>query len=731
MRTYAAGLRACLLVLSSCLPAAAVSGEARGKITDPSGAPVPHAQVSVVSPVGVEAQTVAASDGVFHIPISENPELRLVIMAPGFRTQTVAPAAQLEVHLELAPVVDSVTVVGTAIDTPASQQGGTVALIPSQELRDRNETYAADLLREVAGLTFVQSGPPGSVMSLFQRGGYSNYTLVEMDGVPVNGFGGAFDFAHLPAEAIDHIEVASGPQSAVYGPYANSGAINFVTRQAESGPQLDLLAEGGTYQERRFAITGSGTVAGLGLAVSASRVDDNGPVINSAYRNEDLLLHAARHFARQSFSFGAYYDANAVGEPGPYGSDPLDDFAGIDTISRSKNDFTDAWARYEVDLLPTLREEVTGSFFLNNNGYTSPYGFSFNKDLRWQGDARTILSASRHYVAAVGVSFAREEVKNTYITNAGFSTFPIRRNDIALYLENRFEFGGRLFLNAGLRGEFIETPAIPSDGFSRPFFPANTVSSANPKAAAGFALRPTTRLHSSVGTGIRPPTGYELAFTDNPFLRPERTVSVDAGIEQKLAGDLVLLDATWFYNRYYDLIVTLGGSLSSLSHYQSANIANSRAQGGEFRAAIRPTRWLFLRGSYTLLDTGILSLDGVSNQAPLPFTVGQELLRRPRNSGSLVAGFTRGRITAGVNGVFRGRTLDVDPSLGATAGLFWDGGYSDLGVSLNVALAHGVTAYGNLRNAFNEHYEEAFGFPALHLNFVAGLKWSLPARESR
>ena len=728
MRNYVAGLPACLLLLSVCFSASAI-GFVKGKVTDPSGAPIPRAHVSVVSRLGVEAQTVTASDGAFQIGVAETTDTRIVVTAPGFATQSVPPGEQLNIRLELAPQVDSVRVVGSAINVVASEQGSSVAVISSQELRERNEPYAADLLREIAGLSFTQSGPPGSVMSLFQRGGYSDYTQVAIDGVPVNSFGGAFDFAHLPAEAIDRIEVASGPQSAVYGPYANSGAINFITRQPEGASQLEALAESGTDRENRFALTASGVLAGFGVAISAGRAADNGPVVNSDYRNEDLLFHADRRFARQRLSFGAYYDANTVGEPGAYGSDPLHDFSGIDTISRSKNDFTDAWAHYQADILPVLREEITASFFLNNNGYTSPYGWSFNKDLRWQGDARTIVSATRHDVTAIGVSFAREEVKNTYITDAAFSVFPIPRDDIALYLENRFEWGGRFFVNAGLRGEFIETASLSTDGYSRPFFPANTITSANPKASAAYIVRPGTRLHASVGTGIRPPTGFELAFTDNPHLLPERTRSVDAGVEQKLAGGLVVLDATWFYNRYYDLIVTLGGSLSTLSQYQSANLANSKADGAEFRAAIRPTRWIFVRGSYTLLKTGILSLDGVPNQAPLPFRVGQELLRRPENAGSLVAGFARGRVNGGVTGVFRGRTLDVDPSFGATAGLFWDGGYSDMSLYLNVAMGRGLTAYGNLRNFLNQPYEEAFGFPALRLNFVAGLKWRIPVGD--
>jgi outer membrane receptor protein involved in Fe transport len=224
--------------------------------------------------------------------------------------------------------------------------------------------------------------------------------------------------------------------------------------------------------------------------------------------------------------------------------------------------------------------------------------------------------------------------------------------------------------------------------------------------------------------GIRPPTGFELAFTNNPGLRPERTRSVDAGIEQKLFRNLLLLDATYFYNRYYDLIVTLGGSLSTLSHYKSANLANSRAQGAEFSASLRPARWVFVTGSYTLLETKILSLDG-SDRAPLPFAVGQQLTRRPEHSGNFVATFSRGRLTADLTGYFRGRTLYEEPGLGATNGLFWNSGFANLGINLNYALGHGVTAYGNLRNALNRHYEEIYGFPSPRLNFVSGLKWTI------
>lgn len=712
--------------LLACAVISLYAADIKGSVTDPSGGAVAGAQVSIIDRLGVEAQTSADSSGAFDLKTEPRPGARLAVTAPGFRTAEIPlenAASPVNVKLELAPVVDAVRVVGSAIDVDAQQQGSSVTIVPREEIRESNQPMALDLLRYVPGLVFSQTGYTGSVAGLYIRGGYPDFNLVEIDGVPVNAFGGNFDFAHIASESLDTVEVVRGPQSAIYGPYANSGVVNFVTREADASPNIDVLAEGGSYSERRFGIGATERIAGFGIAVSASRMDDNGPVPNGDYHNSDLLLNATRHWGRQSLSLHADFDSNTVGEPGPWGSDPDHTFTGIDTISRSRNNFGDYLAHYTADLSLRVREELFATFFLNNNGYTSPYGFSSNKDLRGEAESRTLVSLSAHDTMAFGVSEALEEVRNTFITDANFDTFPIRRNDTAIYWENQFVWRG-LSLDAGVRGEFIRTGAIATDGYSRPYFPAQTISTANPKIAAAYA-KGDTRLHSSFGTGLRPPAGFDLAYTDNPALKPERTRSFDAGIERKLAHGSVSLDATYFYNRFYDLIVVLGGNLSRLGHYESDNLANSRAQGAEFTAQWRPARWIFLTGWYTWLDSEILGLNGAPDLAPTPFQVGQELLRRPANSGAFTATFTRGRVTADLDGYFRGQVLDVEPTYGATGGLFWNRGYSNIGINLNYALGHGVTAYGNLRNALDQHYEEVFGYPSPRLNFVAGLKWAV------
>jgi outer membrane receptor protein involved in Fe transport len=719
------GLAALLLLFSAGLPAASL----KGTVADPSGAPVVGAQVAVSVPAGIAARTLTGVNGSFELDtaVANAPDAKLVVAAPGFRTAEIALAAAsqpLLVKLELAPLQDSVSVVGSAIDVPASQQGGSTSIVTSEEIRQSNLAQAVDLLRFLPGMAVSQTGFTGGLTSLYLRGGYDDFNLVEIDGIPVNGFGGTFDFAHIPAEELDRVEVIRGPESAVAGEYANSGVVNFVTREAGGAPNLDILAEGGTYQERRFGIAGGDTLAGFGISFAASRLDDNGPVPNSDYRNENLMLNLLRRFGSQSLNFHGDFDSNTVGEPGPYGSDPNNNYAGIDTVSRSKNNSSDYLAHYQADLFSgRIKEDLFASFFLNNNGYTSPYGFSFNKDLRGQAEWRMTASVKPWYTVALGTVETIEEVRNTYITDASSDTFPIRRNDLAFYLENRFQLPGGWSINAGVRGEFVSTGAIPTDGYSRPVFPAQSVSAVDPKVAAAYT-RGGTRLHASFGTGFRPPTGFDLAYTDNPSLKPERTRGFDAGVEHRFFHDILSLDATFFDNRYYDLIVILGGNLSVLSHYESDNIANARGLGTEYSARLRPARWFYITGWYTWLDSEILSLNGTANLAPAPFTVGQQLLRRPANSGAFAATFTRGRVSGGLDGYFRGSILDVDPSYGASAGLFQNPGYANLGLNLNYKLGRGLTAYGNLRNALDQHYEEVFGYPSPRLNFVTGLKWS-------
>lgn len=727
--TPVAALAASSLLLLST-PRAASAAEIQGTVFDPSMMPISGAQVAAVNDVGVIVSQITDDQGHFDFnvsPVFENYRLR--VTAPGFQMVTVAASAS-NIVLQLAPVSESVRVEGSAIDVPASQQGTSVSVITSQEIRERNEAQPLDLLRDLPGMVFAQGGARGSVADLFVRGGSSNYNLVELNGIPINSFyyGGLFDFSQILSDSISEIDVARGPQSAVYGSYAISSAINFVTRSPENGPAVDFVAEGGTHDENRFGLSGSFLVHGWGLAGSVSSILANGPVQNSDYRSQNVFLSGEHRWFTQSLYVFGNFSTNDVGEPGPYGSNPLALFPGIDLISRSKNNTPTAGLHYQNDFTSAARLDLTAGFYQNLSAYISPFGNSYNKDLRPYGDARVTFRLFRFWTLAEGFSFAREEMENTFVTDTNANIFPLRRDNEGIYLDNHFEFARKLFLNLGVREELFQQFALPSDANNfppRPFFPSRDYSRVNPRVSGAYLIQPGLRLHASYATGIRPPGGSDLAFTNNPDLRPERTESYDVGIEQRFLNNQFSLDETYFHNNYRNLIVGLGGSLSSLSRFSSDNLARSNAEGVEVTAKYRPATWLSVTGNYMWLETRVLSLRGGIGLVEQFFYLGQPLLRQPKQSGSAVVTFHYRKFDVNLSGYFRGRDLDVEPNFGASAGEFFSGGYVNTGINVNYRVRHNLTLYANLRNALDRHYEEIYGFPAPFLNVVAGVKWSL------
>ncbi len=233
--------------------------------------------------------------------------------------------------------------------------------------------------------------------------------------------------------------------------------------------------------------------------------------------------------------------------------------------------------------------------------------------------------------------------------------------------------------------------------------------------------RTWTRVHGAVGTGIRPPDAFEIAFTDNSGLKPERSRSADIGVAQVLAGGAVQLDATAFFNTYDDLIVSVGSSFAGASRWSTDNISNARARGAELSAAWRPGAGLSLQAAYTFLSTEILAVDG-SPDAPPPYVVGDPLLRRPRQQGSIDASWTRDRAVAFVQLLLRGETLDAEPAWGPTGGLYTNPGYGITNLGASLRIARGITVQGRVLNLFDRAYEEVLGYPAPRRTAYVGVR---------
>src|SRR5204863_7709512 len=144
----------------------------------------------------------------------------------------------------------------------------------SQDIDHKQIERVSDALREVPGLSVVQTGTPGQLTSVFMRGLPSQDMQVLLDGIPINqGLAGQFDFADLTTDNIARIEIARGPQSTIYGPRALAGVIQIFTRQGEGVPSTSFSLEGGSFDTFREAVQTQGRVGDFDYSFGASRLD--------------------------------------------------------------------------------------------------------------------------------------------------------------------------------------------------------------------------------------------------------------------------------------------------------------------------------------------------------------------------------------------------------------------------------------------------------------------------
>jgi outer membrane receptor protein involved in Fe transport len=727
----------------------------RGTVYDPDGRAVPDAEVTLLGSLIAAGEMRTDSRGEYKFDGLDGGIYTIVANLPGFTSDPAEIKVEgnadsvNDVHLKLSAVQQQVVVSASLGGALAPEVGSSVTVVSHQEIEDQGFETVADALRNVPGVEINRTGQQGAVTSAFIRGGNSNYNLIMIDGIPMNDFGGAFDLAPLPTAGVDQVEVLRGPQSALYGSNAVAGTINIVSEQGDGSPHFNFSGEGGSYDMYRLTTGGAGLTDGFSWAYNLSLVSTQGPVIFDTYRNQTSFVSLGySRSPRRKFVVHFFGDAGRAQFPGPWGSDPYDLFPGIPAAYTKQVQDLFGYQASETEQFSSRVQQVS-TVSVATDQYSFPatpgsFGSaSFTNNLRLVANTRSEIAVSSKDVLVAGFEYDREQYKDTFVASPTGIPFDLPRDSYAFFAENRWNPGSRWFLSTGLRVDNIQTGSLPADEVNarRPFIPATSVTQVDPRISVAYVARQSsdglfgiTRIHSSFGTGIRPPDGFELGFTDNPELKPERSTSVDAGVEQRFLNDKAVLDVTYFYNRYKDQIVTLGNGFSGLSPYLSANLAKSRAYGIESSLRLRPARSLEIMGEYTWLNTAVLALDG-STGVQLPFFVGEPLLRRPRSSAGYNVTWTHGHLMLNSNASIRGTVLDLEPNEGTFTCtfepqcVFRNHGYVDVNAGFAYQFPRGIEIYGQLNNLLNREYEESFGFPALRLNFTSGIRLELPARR--
>ena len=316
----------------------------RGRVLGPDGQPVAGAQVAVSGPLAAPVTTVTDAAGVFALEVPDG-AVTIRAWAPGMDApprQARAGDTDLALALAVRAVSEMLTVTASHVEAPLSSVPDSVTVITRAELLARQTTTLGDALRLVPGFAIARTGGPGTVTSAFPRGGESDFTLVLVDGVRANAFGGGLDLSQVPIADAERIEVVRGPQSALYGADAIGGVVQIIT--AKGGP-LAAFASGevGGREARtgRASVRGS---AGPWYGAASTAYDREGGFTGDA-ENGTPVTNDDGTVAQLAGSLGWRHGGTDVvgslqfveterGSPGPFGSNPVGNFGGVDRIAR-------------------------------------------------------------------------------------------------------------------------------------------------------------------------------------------------------------------------------------------------------------------------------------------------------------------------------------------------------------------------------------------------------------
>ncbi|MEY2501003.1 MAG: vitamin transporter [Verrucomicrobiota bacterium] len=614
----------------------------------------------------------------------------LLFIAPFTGRAQDAASFALQAEAESQEIVVS----ATRIETLEEDSPATVDVLRSDDFEIKQTHRVADALREVPGVSVVQSGPPGSLTSVFTRGLRSEHTQVLLDGIPVNqGLQGAFNFGDLTTDNIDRIEIVRGPQSTIYGPRALAGVIQIFTKRGSGEPTGEFSLEGGSNSTMRGALSSSGSANQFDYSVGLSGLTTDNERPNNQYRlwsgianlgwspNEQLRLSTLVTYSLADLGL-----PNTIFDPRP-----RDNFLTERWLVAPHLDFKPLeWWTHRLIFSYDEERQVNDP---NDDGFVGPTRALFTRaTVDYQNDlkpASWLTLTSGLFYNHVDAGQERPFVSQIFGPQATFISDETEETSV-FFQASVTPFKGLNLVAGGRYDHFNQFGDIWTYRFAGSYLIAKT----------------DTHLHASVATGFSPPSAQDKIFGNNFALEPEENLGWDVGIEQRFCEGRVMFGLTYFHN---DLSNVIGFN----GLFETLNLGAALTQGIEAEVRVTPIKDLTLLATYTYLDARNTSAADITQ---LP---GARLPRRPRNEVYLSASYLWAKklrttieakfVNAREELNFGGPNFDIED-------------YAFVNLAAEYEINKCVSIFARINNLTDEQYSEVFGFPALGRTAYAGVK---------
>lgn len=576
------------------------------------------------------------------------------------------------------------------VDVPILDRvvGGHETVSPQKEIEDYQETFLKDSLPYTPSINLTENGPPGRLIDFTIRGARSTQNLVLVDDVFVNdpAAGGNADLSNFLNADIERIEILPGPHALAYGPGALGGVVQLIPKRGKGTPSLKATAEGGSFR------TTYGTVTGQG---------EDGPLQFSA---------TVAGYNRGPGTFVNHLHGNRQGDRYRNGT----------LSTRVGYALTESWA------IEGLVRYFEGRVQFDKSEFTFPYLPVVSKSFT---DTKTVLASldntwgDETWDHSLKATYARTQRSNT---SPAFHNKTIGEHPVLLYRSN-ITINDQHKIMVGLEGgqERAKEPSLHkrnhAGGFViHTFTPFQTTEL---KAGVRFdkyqsldghmtfnvgveqRVSATTALRASLGNNFKAPVLSNLFQVSewalpNPKLKPEKSHSAEAGIDQTFCCQKVQVSLTAFFNEIKN--IALSRRLPS-GKYQRFNGEKRIAKGLEGALTFKPIPEV--EGKIALTATHSRDYPH-HRKSPLipPFKAAGGVQWKPQTDLSF---FVQGYVASSRLDSVTKRTI-------SPYGIIHIGGAYDV-------YKH-ASFFWRIENLTNKRYEEVYGYGTRGRGFFMGLE---------
>jgi vitamin B12 transporter len=572
--------------------AASAQASLTGTVNDQSGGAIAGAVVMVRGATETPPRTVTTdATGGFSIRDLPPGKYEVEVRHDLFEVTTISvevPVTRaLRVTLTVAGLIERMVVTGRRMETRLSETPQKIEVVDAQDIERSVAADITDALKKNAGVDVVQYN--GVLSGIGIRGfrpeisGINKRSLLLVDGRP----SGVTNLATLLLGNIDHIEVLKGPASAVYGASAMGGVVNVITRQSRGPLKGGARVAFGSFNVSELAGKAGGS---LGPRVD---FDVSGNAFNQGddYRMGNGVVRPATTYTTYDgsarlgadLSSGWRIDGHVNAYRGRDINTPGDVFSGVSSQGRKNLD------RRSEDLRlsgQAGRHLIPGTFYdaqeeghlrnvTTSNPLDQPYlpYLTFENWFGWRGlQAKDAWGWGGANSLVAGLDYEHVTSDSLSYTRTGARQAPFsadnQKDTVGIYAENTFNLrAGRTVVSTGGRLDRIAVETLDTP-LKTNFKPSTTTFTVfNPSVGIKQQLFPGLRAHATAGRAFVPAdatalTGYTTTVVNgrtqinqgNPDLRPERSTSVDLGLEW--FSPSTHMDVTYFQTTVTDRVVS-------------------------------------------------------------------------------------------------------------------------------------------------------------------------------